>query len=72
MAENKARKVRKITVYRDDSTTQVVYDNVKHFFWTAGNTVLTLAVYKGEMSDAHFYVHWPRERICWFKDEPQG
>lgn len=46
--------MRKVTVYRDDSTTQVVYENVKHLFWTAG---------------AHRYIQWPRERICWFKDE---
>lgn len=58
----------KLTVYRDDSTTQVIYKRVKHFFWTAGNTVLTIAQYTGK-GDAHRYIHWPRERICWFKDE---
>jgi hypothetical protein len=65
-------KVRTVTIYRDDSTTQVVYENVKHIFWTAGNTVLVLAIYKhAEEDDSHFYVHWLRERICWFKDVPQ-
>jgi len=62
--------MRKLTIYRDDSTTQVVYERVKHFFWTAGNTVLTIAQYNEDES-AHFYIHWPRERICWYKDEPQ-
>lgn len=59
---------RKITLYRDDSTTQVVYENVKHFFFTAGNTVLTIAQITGEHGE-HRYIHWPRERFCWFKDE---
>jgi hypothetical protein len=36
--------MRKITLYRDDSTTQVIYENVKHYFWLAGNTVLSIAV----------------------------
>lgn len=64
-------KARKLTLYRDDSTTQVVFENVKHFFWTAGNTVLVVAQFIGEGS-AHRYIHWPRERFCWFKDEPNG
>jgi hypothetical protein len=69
--------MRKITLYRDDSTTQVVYENVKHFFWTANNTVLTIAQYTNPFSSimeeatAHRYIHWPRERFCWYKDEPQ-
>ena len=59
---------RRLTLYRDDSTVQVVYENVKAFFWTAGGTVLTVSQYTGE-GDAHRYIHWPRERFCWFKDE---
>jgi hypothetical protein len=47
----------------------VVYENVKHWFWTAGNTVLVIAQYTDTASGAHRYIHWPRERICWFKDE---
>ena len=58
---------RRLTLYRDDSTTQVVYENVKHFFWTAGDTVLTIAQYTDD--GKHQYIHWPRERVCWFKDE---
>lgn len=60
---------RRVTIYRDDSTAQVVYDNVKTVFWTAGNTVLVVARFVCEGPE-HFYVHWPRERFCWFKDEP--
>jgi hypothetical protein len=60
--------MRKLTLYRDDSTTQVVYENVKHFFWTAGNSVLVIAQYV-DGGPEHRYIHWPRERFCWFKDE---
>jgi hypothetical protein len=61
---------RTLTLYRDDSTVQIVYERVKHFFWTAGNTVLVIAQYTdAAMSGDHRYIHWPRERFCWFKDE---
>lgn len=63
--------MRKLTLYRDDSTSQVVFERVKHFFWTAGNTVLVIAQYTGgPCAGEHRYIHWPRERFCWFKDEP--
>jgi hypothetical protein len=61
---------RRLTLYRDDSTAQVVIDNVKTFFWTAGNSVLVISQYTGEGPE-HRYLHWPRERFCWFKDEPE-
>jgi hypothetical protein len=61
--------MRKITLYRDDSTTQVVFAKVKHFFFTANNTVLTIAQYTNEATGEHRYINWPRERFCWFKDE---
>ena len=64
------RETRTVTVYRDDSTTQVVYEDVKHFFWLAGNTVLCIAQYSEPTGKAHHYIHWPRERFCWFKDVP--
>ncbi len=61
---------RTVTIYRDDSTVQVVYDRVKSVFWTADNTVLVIArMDKGE-DKKHHYIHWPRERFCWFKDQP--
>ncbi len=62
--------MRRITIYRDDSTTQVVYEYVKHYFFTANNTVLSLAVVSNSETGEHYYVHWPRERFCWFKDQP--
>jgi hypothetical protein len=65
--------MRQVTIYRDDSTAQVVYTDVKTFFWTANNTVLTIARYYEPGKPEHFYVHWPRERFCWFKDSmPEG
>lgn len=63
--------MRRVTVYRDDSTTQVVYEGVKHVFWTAGNTVLVIAQYTDTARGTHRYIHWLRERIAWFKDEKQ-
>lgn len=63
--------MRKITIYRDDSTVQVVYERVKSVFWTAGNTVLVVSQFYDSGTDLHHYIHWPRERFCWFKDEPQ-
>lgn len=63
--------IRKLTLYRDDSTTQVVFENVKHFFWLANNTVLCIAQFTDIETGAHRYIHWPRERFCWFKDEKQ-
>lgn len=64
------RKERKLTLYRDDSTAQVVYERVKTYFWTANNTVLVISRFNSTEGEAHHYVHWPRERFCWFKDEP--
>jgi hypothetical protein len=64
------RSARRITIYRDDSTAQVRYDDVKTFFWTADNTVLSIARYDRPEGNEHHYVHWPRERFCWFRDEP--
>lgn len=64
------RKQRTLTIYRDDSTVQVVYERVKAVFWTAANTVLVVSRYDAENGDGHHYIHWPRERFCWFKDQP--
>lgn len=61
---------RTLTIYRDDSTVQVIYQDVKAVFWTAGNTVLVVVVWTDKKTGKHKYIHWPRERVCWFKDEP--
>ncbi len=66
--------MRRLTIYRDDSTVQVLYENVKSVFWTANNSVLVVAVYNDNPDDPdkpnHHYIHWPRERFCWFRDQP--
>ena len=59
----------KLTLYRDDSTAQVVFENVKHYFFTANNSILTIAQLIDKKTGAHRYINWPRERFCWFKDE---
>lgn len=61
---------RNVTLYRDDSTVQVRYADVKATFWTANNTVFVISQYTDKTTGAHRYIHWPRERFCWFKDEP--
>ena len=62
------RETRTLILYRDDSTAQVAFKDVKHWFWTAGNTVLTIAQLTDPAIGAHRYIHWPRERFCWFTD----
>lgn len=64
------RRERRLTLYRDDSTSQVIYDRVKTWFWTADNSVLVVSRFDDESGSAHHYIHWPRERFCWFRDEP--
>lgn len=66
------RKSRVLTLYRDDSTSQVVYEDVKTYFFTSNNTVLTISKYKSSYGNDHYYIHWPRERFCWFKDVPSN
>lgn len=63
--------MKRLTLYRDDSVTQVVYEHVKDAFWTAGNTVLTISQYTGTGPE-HRYINWPRERFAWFKIEPDA
>ena len=63
--------MRNLRLYRDDSTTQVVFERVKHYFWLANNTVLCIAQLDKDQNESHHYICWPRERFCWFKDQPQ-
>ncbi len=60
---------RRITIYRDDSTTPVVYEPVKHYWYEAHGTVLVIAYIVDAESGRHNYVHWPRENFTWFRDE---
>jgi len=62
--------LKRITIYRDDSTAKIVHDNVKHHFWTANNTVLTVAILYHPDEPGHYYRNYLRERIHHFTDEP--
>jgi hypothetical protein len=33
----------------------------------ADNTILVLAIVVDKETGEHYYIHWPRERFCWFK-----
>jgi hypothetical protein len=62
-------KARRISLYRNDSTTPVVIEPVKHLWYENDGKVLVLAVYADVVTGAHFYLHWPLNRLTWFKDE---
>jgi hypothetical protein len=59
----------RLKLYRDDSETPVVVEDVKHAFMTAGDTVLTIAQYREDGS--HRYINWPREGLRWWTVERQ-
>lgn len=50
-----------IRIFMDGGGDPQIYTNVKHVWWTAGNTVLTLLQYYDDGS--YRYVNWPRERV---------
>lgn len=43
----KARQERRLTIYRDDGTSQLFYERVKTRFWAATNTVLIISLLDG-------------------------
>ena len=47
---------RRITPYRDDASTPVIYEPVKHLWWEAGNTVLVIAYFVDD-EGGHDYAH---------------
>lgn len=59
---------RRITLYREDSTTPVVYERVKHIWYEAEGQVLVVA-YLLEDGKAHDYAHWPMRKIAWYREE---
>lgn len=46
-----------VRIFPEDETTKIVYKNVTHAFWEAGNSVLTLCLPNG------VHAHWLREWI---------
>lgn len=57
LVPNEARMKFTVRIFPDDETTEMVYRDVTHAFWEAGNTVLTLCLPDGK------HAHWLRERI---------
>jgi hypothetical protein len=62
-----ARSTWLVRLCRDDSLTPVIYEGVKHVFWTANNTVLSIA--QNQPDGSHGYYNWPRERFTWYTVE---
>lgn len=53
-----------IRVYFEGAGEPQVYENIKHVWWSAGNTVLTILQY---YSDGSFrYINWPREQVWYY------
>lgn len=50
-----------VRIYLLDSMDPQVYEHVKHCWWQAGNTILTVMHYLEDGS--HRYVSFPRERL---------
>lgn len=53
-----------VRVYLDGANDIQVYDNVKHVWYKAGNTVLVILHYYDETT--YRYVSYMRERIVWY------
>lgn len=59
----------RVTVYRHDSITPVVYENVKHAWWQGDVLCISYLTggveHRGNRSEvpSHDYLWWPRERI---------
>ena len=58
-----------VTIYRRDSETPVVYENVKHFWWEDWR--LVVSVIKTAETGEHFYWIWPCDLISHTKVERQ-
>jgi hypothetical protein len=62
-------KKHKVSIYRKDSVTPIIYEPVKHTWFIASNTVLVISIYSNIETGEHYYIHWPIENIEWFKVE---
>ncbi len=68
----------RVTVYRHDSITPVIYEGVKHVWWQGD--VLAIAYHVEGEEEArgnrkvkpHDYLWWPRERISHVRVEHVG
>lgn len=65
-----------VTIYRRDSRTKVVYENVKHAWWENDNyciaqfTAAGFSSTSGTGDGTHHYWTWPRELISHVEEEP--
>ena len=57
----------KVSIYRVDSHTPVVYENVKHAWWESGRYVVSQYTEPG-VSDKHHYWTWPEQAISHIKE----
>jgi hypothetical protein len=60
-----------VTIYRNDSQTPVVYDNVKHE-WSDGRVYVVSQYTHTPDQKTHHYWKWPWARISHVKVERQG
>ena len=56
-----------ITIYRRDSETPVIYENVKHFWWEE-SARLVISVFNDD-GPKHYYWIWPVDLISHTKAE---
>lgn len=53
-----------IRLYFHGGVEPQVYKNIKHIWWSAGNTVLTMLQYYED--ETWRYVNWPREQVWYY------
>lgn len=56
----------KVTIYRTDSHTPVIYENVKHAWWEGDNYVVSCLKAGGP---EHYYWTWPGKSISHVREE---
>lgn len=60
-----------VRLYRKSGGDAQVYDDVKHLWWTADNSVLTILQYTNESRTEWRTIYWMRETIEWYTMTPQ-
>lgn len=60
-----------VRLYRRAGGDAQVYNDVKHLWWTADSTVLTVLQYTNELRTEWRTIYWMREWIDWYTMTPQ-
>ncbi len=60
-----------VKIYRRDSESVVVYEHVKHAWWT-NRGIFVVSVLRDLAKPDHDYWEWPREQIDHIKIEKEG